>query len=85
MLNLAPREPVTMAALLEELALNIEGSIVEAEIDALSLAGAPREPDALHAHLRHRFGVELSVKELRALAIVTPEMLTPPAERRRGR
>lgn len=53
--------------------------------DVLTLAGAPTSADALRTHLRERFGMEIGLAELRAMAKVEDEMLIPPAERPRGK
>jgi hypothetical protein len=66
--------------LLGEIARRLQPETTEAE--ALSLAGAPSDLAALRAYLFERFGLEYSVKQLQAFASVTPEMLTPPAERK---
>lgn len=55
------------------------------EAEQLSLAGAPTDLEGLRAHLLERFGLRLTVKDLKALAEVTPAMLTPPAERQVGK
>lgn len=53
------------------------------DVEALTLAGAPADLEALRAMLRDRFGLEYSTLALRAMATVTDEMLIPPAERGR--
>ncbi|MEO8483343.1 MAG: hypothetical protein ABI634_14110 [Acidobacteriota bacterium] len=51
--------------------------------DELRLAGAPGDLEGMRTFLAERFGMRLTAAELKALATVTPAMLTAPAERGR--